>query len=95
MPLGMIASGHWVRASNLRTGGPSPNHPPSLAEIIAMAEHFEFTFRVEMASGQEQRVVEADGYHEDNLWVKFYRKGQLYWMANRDQVVSMECCRND
>jgi hypothetical protein len=60
-----------------------------------MTEHFEFTFRVEMASGQEQRVVEADGYHEDNLWVKFYRKGQLYWMANRDQVVSMECCRND
>lgn len=56
---------------------------------------YEFTFRVEVISGQDMRIVEADSYHADDYWVRFYRCGSEYWIINRNQVVSMETRRND
>lgn len=59
-----------------------------------MSKEAEFTFRLEMQTGQEIRVIIADSYFADELWIKFNRRGELYWMANRDHVVSMESSRN-
>ena len=59
------------------------------------AVRYEFTFRVEVSSGQDTRIVEADGYHADAHWVRFYRRGSEYWIVNRSQVISMETRRND
>lgn len=58
-------------------------------------ERYEFTFRVEMTINRTIREVPADSYHDDGKWVRFFRRGALYWMANQNHVVSMESRRND
>jgi hypothetical protein len=50
----------------------------------------EFRFRVEMAAGQDHRIVEADAFVADGAWLIFFRQGQEYWRANLSLVVSME-----
>ena len=56
---------------------------------------FEYTFRVEVMHGQDQREVNADKFMEHDGWLVFYRKppqgGTIeYWRVRLDCVVSME-----
>lgn len=57
----------------------------------------EFVFKVEMAAGQPQREVPADGFavvaQPGSCWLVFYRNNEEYWRANADSVVSMETKR--
>lgn len=60
----------------------------------------DYRFRVEMRTGQDMRIVEADSYREDDRWLIFYRKPpqggtQEYWRVRMDVVASMETQRND
>jgi len=59
----------------------------------------EYTFRVEMRDGQDQRHVGADLFKESGDWVIFYRKppqgGTVeYWRAHISSVVSIEIVKN-
>ena len=58
----------------------------------------EYTFRVEVMHGQDQREVNADKFAEQDGWLVFYRKppqgGTIeYWRVRLDCVVSMETCK--
>lgn len=53
------------------------------------------TFKLEMTSGQEQRIVEADSWRIDDDWLVFYRKPATggyaeYWRVQRGFVVCFE-----
>lgn len=59
----------------------------------------DFTFRVEMRVGQDQRRVDADNFGEVDGWLIFYRRPpqggiQEHWRARLVDVVSMETVRN-
>lgn len=59
----------------------------------------EYTFRVEVMHGQDQREVDADKFAEQDGWLVFYRKplqGGLneYWRVRLECVVSMETCKS-
>lgn len=55
----------------------------------------EYTFRVEVTHGQDQREVNADKFAEQDGWLVFYRKPPTggiveYWRVRLECVVSME-----
>lgn len=60
----------------------------------------EFTFRLELATGQSQRQVDADSFVTQEPWLIFFRRPPQggtgeYWRVNLAHVVSMETVRNN
>jgi len=52
-------------------------------------------YRIEMTQGQDQRLIEADSWREDDNWLVFYRKPSQggiveYWRAQSKFVVCIE-----